>query len=221
MNRSQIVKIRLDEIRRRLRKKYPGTASSLCALKYENPFQLLVATILSAQCTDERVNIVTPKLFKEYPDPKSMANSDLESLQNLIRSTGFFNSKAKNIKAMACVLEEQFGGMVPRRIEDLVTLPGVGRKTANVVRSVAFDLPGLPVDTHVTRLSKRLGLAEEDDPVKIEHVLNEIVPKNSRGVLSIQLILHGRDTCNARKPLCGDCFLNDLCPRIGVNEFKK
>ncbi len=199
----------------RLAQEYPGTAAELCALDHSGPFQLLVATILSAQCTDARVNMVTPALFSAYPDAASLAGADPEELEDLIRSTGFFRSKAKNLLGMARALVERFDGEVPTDLEDLVELPGVGRKTANVVRSVAFGLPGLPVDTHVLRLSGRLGLTSETDPVRVEHELNAIVPASERGALSLRLILHGRRVCTARRPHCADCLLADVCPSAG------
>jgi endonuclease-3 len=196
----------------RLATLYPGSASSLCALDHRDAFQLVVATILSAQCTDARVNLTTPGLFARYPDPWSMAGADLAEVEDLIHATGFFRAKARNIVGMAQGLIERFDGQVPSAMKDLVTLPGVGRKTANVVRSVAFDLPGLPVDTHVLRLSYRLGLTEETDPVKVEKALNAMVPAGHRGVFSIRVILHGRAVCRARVPRCDACVLSDFCP---------
>jgi endonuclease-3 len=196
----------------RLTIEYPGSARSLCALDHKDAFQLLAATILSAQCTDARVNLTTPALFAEYPDPWSLANADLNTVETLIHSTGFFRAKARNLVGMAQGVVDRFGGEVPSAMADLVTLPGVGRKTANVVRSVAFDLPGLPVDTHVQRLSLRLGLTEETDPVKVERDLNAMVPAHRRGAFSIRLILHGRAVCTARSPRCGQCLLSDFCP---------
>ena len=176
-----------------------------------------MATILSAQSTDETVNKVTPGLFARYPTPAALASADPAELEVEIHATGFFRSKAKSLLGMASALLERYEGEVPGAIEDLVTLPGVGRKTANVVRSVALDLPGLPVDTHVGRLSKRLGLTELDDPVKVEHALNAMLPPAERGVFSLRLILHGRQVCIARKPRCGVCVLNDFCP--SASEF--
>ncbi|MGA7417611.1 MAG: endonuclease III [Acidimicrobiales bacterium] len=196
----------------RLAVEFPGTAEQLCALRHENPFELLVATILSAQCTDERVNMVTPILFARYPDAAAMAVADPEVIEGIIHSTGFFRSKARNLIGMAGALTDRFGGEVPTRREDLVTLPGVGRKTANVIRSVAFGLPGLPVDTHVGRLALRLGLTDETDPVKVELALNALVPAGERGAFSLRLILHGRRTCVARSPRCVTCVLSDFCP---------
>ena len=191
---------------------YPGTAKELCALDHENPFQLLAATILSAQTTDENVNKATPALFARYPTPCDLAHADPEEVERLVHSTGFFRNKTKSLLGMAQALEERFDGEVPTAIEDLVTIPGVGRKTGNVIRSVAFDLPGLPVDTHVGRLSRRLRLTSETDPVKVERDLDAMVAPEERGALSLRLILHGRRVCDARRPRCGDCVLADLCP---------
>jgi endonuclease-3 len=201
---------------RRLADEYPGSAKELCALRHETPFQLVVATILSAQTTDERVNLVTPGLFARYPDPHDLAAADPAEVEGLIQSTGFFRNKTKSIIGMAQALVERFDGEVPARMADLVTLPGVGRKTANVILSVDFDLPGLPVDTHVQRLSHRLGLTTETDAVKIEHVLNRLVRARDRGALSLRLILHGRRVCVARRPRCEECVLNDFCPSSRV-----
>jgi endonuclease-3 len=172
----------------------------------------LAATILSAQCTDARVNMVTPALFAEFPTPDDLANADVARVEQLVKSTGFYASKAKNLIGMARALVERFDGEVPHDLEDLVTLPGVGRKTGNVVRSVAFKLPGLPVDTHVGRLSRRLGLTTQEDPVKVELELNKFLPPDEWGSFSLRLILHGRRTCDARKPKCRDCVLLDICP---------
>jgi endonuclease-3 len=183
-----------------------------CELDHRNPFELLAATILSAQCTDARVNMVTPALFAEFPTPDDLANADVARVEQLVKSTGFYASKAKNLIGMARALVERFDGEVPHDLEDLVTLPGVGRKTGNVVRSVAFKLPGLPVDTHVGRLSRRLGLTTQEDPVKVELELNKFLPPDEWGSFSLRLILHGRRTCDARKPKCRDCVLLDICP---------
>jgi endonuclease-3 len=196
----------------RLASEYPGTARELCALTHSNSYELLVATILSAQTTDERVNMVTPGLFARYPAPADLAAAEPVEREEMIHSTGFFRSKAKSLIGMATEVTERFGGEVPTKLSDLVTLPGVGRKTGNVVRSVAMDLPGLPVDTHVLRLSKRLGLTDEDDPVKVEMDLNPLVRQDERGALSLRLILHGRQVCKARKPRCDACVLADICP---------
>jgi endonuclease-3 len=198
---------------RRLAQEYPDAR---CELDHDGPYQLLVATILSAQCTDARVNLVTPKLFERYPTPEDLATADPEEVEELIRPTGFYKSKARNLLAMAQALTERFGGEVPTRMEDLVTLPGVGRKTANVVRSVAFDLPGLPVDTHVLRLAKRLGLTTSSDPVTVERELTAMLPPAEWGRFSLRLILHGRRVCSARRPRCEACVLADICPKVGV-----
>jgi len=196
----------------RLAEEYPGTARELCALHHENPYQLLVATILSAQCTDEMVNKVTPEVFAKYPTPADLAEAKPATVEQIIHPTGFFRQKTKSLIGMATALEERFDGEVPTDLDDLVTLPGVGRKTGNVIRSVAFDLPGLPVDTHVGRLARRLKLTNETDPVKAEHDLNALVPPEEWGALSLRLILHGRKVCAARKPRCDECVLADLCP---------
>jgi len=203
---------RAVETMRRLADEYPGTARELCELDFETPFQLLVATILSAQSTDKMVNSVTPVVFARWPTPAALAAADPAMLEEVVHSTGFFRSKAKSLIGMAQGLVERFDGEVPGPIEDLVTLPGVGRKTANVVRSVAMGLPGLPVDTHVQRLSRRLGLTTEEDPVKIEHELNAMIPGDERGAFSLRLILHGRRVCAARRPACEVCVLADFCP---------
>ena len=196
----------------RLATEYPGSAQELCALRHRNPYELLAATILSAQTTDERVNMVTPHLFARYPTPQALAVAEPGDVEQIIKSTGFYNNKRKSLIGMANALVERFGGEVPSAMADLVTIPGVGRKTANVVRSVAMDLPGLPVDTHVGRLSRRLELTTETDPVKAELALNAMVPAKERGGFSLRLILHGRAVCVARKPRCDQCVLNDFCP---------
>lgn len=201
----------------RLQKEYPGNASSLCALRHNNPFQLLVATILSAQCTDERVNQVTPLLFSEYPTPKLLAEADPSRLEEIIRSTGFYRAKAGNLIAMAKAITDRFKGKVPKQMDELVTLPGVGRKTANVILSVAYDLPGLPVDTHVQRLAKRLGLTADTTPDKIEMDISPLLRPEELGAFSLRLILHGRAVCKARKPLCGICSMADICPSCGLS----
>ena len=207
---------RAREVHRRLADEYPGTAVELCELDHADPFQLLVATILSAQSTDKTINSVTPSLFARYPDAPALAAADPLELQEIIRPTGFFQNKSRSLLGMASALVERFGGEVPARMADLVTLPGVGRKTANVVLSVAFGKPGLPVDTHVLRLSKRLGLTTQDDPVKVEADLNPMVPAADRGLLSLRLILHGRRVCLARAPACDACVLADICPSSQV-----
>jgi endonuclease-3 len=205
---------RAREVHRRLAAVY---TDALCELDHDGPFQLLVATILSAQTTDARVNQVTPALFRRYPTPGDLAHADPEDVEGLIMSTGFYRSKTKSLIGMASRLVDAYGGQVPGAMADLVTLPGVGRKTANVVRSVALDLPGLPVDTHVARLSHRLGLTTETDPVRIEEVLNPMIPAAERGAFSLRLILHGRRVCAARKPACERCVLADICPSARVS----
>ncbi len=188
----------------------------LCELDHRNPFELLAATILSAQTTDARVNMVTPQLFARYPDADALAAADPADVEEIIRSTGFYKNKTKSLIGMANALNDRFGGVVPTAMRDWVTVPGVGRKTANVVRSVAQDLPGLPVDTHVLRLSHRLELTEETDPVKVERELDPMVPASERGQFSLRLILHGRRVCFARKPACDACALADFCPSAGT-----
>jgi len=206
---------RARKIADRLAESYPGTASDLCALVHHNPFELLVATILSARCTDERVNIVTPSLFARYPTPQDLAAADRDELEARIRPAGFFRSKASHLLGASEAIVMRHGGEVPRSMEALTALPGVGRKTANVVLSVGFGLPGLPVDTHVTRLSQRLGLTDSADPVKIEQDLCDLLPREEWGTLSLRLILHGRSVCSARRPRCDSCELADLCPSRG------
>jgi endonuclease-3 len=198
---------------RRLAEEYPD---AVCALVHDSPFQLLAATILSAQCTDERVNQVTPELFRRYPTPAAMAVAVPGELEELIRPTGFYRNKTKSLLGMAGAVADRHDGVVPSSMPELTALPGVGRKTANVVRSVAMDLPGLPVDTHVGRLTRRLGITTETDPVKVEHELNAMIPARERGRFSLRLIEHGRRVCLARTPRCEDCVLNDFCPSSRV-----
>jgi endonuclease-3 len=192
-------------------------ADVTCALTHENAFQLLIATILSAQCTDERVNIVTKDLFAVYPTAREMAKAPIGKLEKIIQSTGFFRNKAKNIKSCCQELVERFDGQVPKDLDDLVQLPGIGRKTANVVLGTAYGLAtGVVVDTHVGRISRRLGLTEHEDPVKVERDLMAQVPKKEWINFSHRLIHHGRRICKARKPDCEACGMNGFCPRIGV-----
>jgi endonuclease III len=212
MGKPRTPKGRARVVADRLAEEYPGTATELCALDHSNPYELLTATILSAQTTDENVNKATPALFARYPTPEDLARAEPAEVEALIHSTGFYRNKTRSIMGMAAALVERFKGQVPERLSDLVTLPGVGRKTGNVVRSVAMDRPGLPVDTHVLRLSRRLGLTTETDPVKVEHVLNPMVRAEERGALSLRLILHGRAVCKARRPQCDACVLADICP---------
>jgi endonuclease-3 len=216
MGRPRTPKGRARETLARLAVEYPGSAVELCELDHRNPFELLVATILSAQSTDKMVNSVTPVLFARYPTAAELAVADPVVVERLVQSTGFFRQKTKALLGMAQRLVDAYGGEVPHRIEDLVTLPGVGRKTANVVRSVALDLPGFPVDTHVGRLVKRLDITQESDPVKVEHLVDAMVPAGERGRFSLRLILHGRRVCIARSPRCAECLLADYCPSAGI-----
>jgi endonuclease-3 len=209
MARPRGAKARAEAVVALLKQEYPDAQ---CALRHSSAYELLVATILSAQCTDERVNMVTPTVFAKYPTPADLAAADPAELETIIQSTGFFRSKAKNLIGMAQAVEERFSGKIPIELDDFVTLPGVGRKTGNVVRSVWYGEPGLPVDTHVTRLSARLGLTKETDAVKIEHELGAMVPSEEWGLLSLRLIEHGRQVCDARRPRCDVCVLNELCP---------
>jgi endonuclease-3 len=203
------LKPRADTIRKILRSTYPQVKTQLF---YRNSFELLVAVILSAQCTDKQVNSVTQLLFKTLKTPDDFIKTPLETIENLIRPTGFFRNKAKNIKNCARDLKENYNGKVPASLEELVKLPGVGRKTANVVLGAAFGIPGLVVDTHVARISQRLKLTFNKDPVKIEHDLMKIIPKKDWSDFSLQLIFFGRETCTARKPKCPACPLNKICP---------
>ena len=207
---------RTQKIISALKRTYP---TAHCELNFENPLQLLIATILSAQCTDKRVNIVTAELFKKYKTAKDFAEAPLPDIEEAVKTTGFFRNKAKNIKACCAALVEKFGGTVPRTMDELHALAGVGRKTANVVLGNAFDINvGVVVDTHVTRLSNRLGLVKGTDAVKLEQELMKLVPQNDWCLFSHWLIWHGRRRCDARKPVCADCEINDLCPQIGVKK---
>jgi endonuclease III len=205
--------VRVRAVIEQLQELYPDAR---CALDFRTPLELLVATILSAQCTDERVNKVTPALFASYPDAAAFAAADPAALEKAIHSTGFFRNKAKSIREACADIVAKHGGQVPRTLEDLTALRGVGRKTANVVLGNAYGVPGVVVDTHVTRLSHRLGLTNETDPVKIEFALMPLVPRELWTLFSHWLILHGRAVCNARKPLCSQCPLAPHCPRLGV-----
>lgn len=191
-----------------------------CALMFRNPLELLVATILSAQCTDIRVNQVTPALFARYPDARTLAMADVTELEEIVRPTGFFRNKAKNILGCAKALMEKHGGEVPRGMAELTALPGVGRKTANVVLGNIFDTPGMVVDTHVKRLARRFGWTDAEDPLKIEQDLCRLLPAKKWTNTSHVLILHGRALCKAPTPLCSNCPVVSLCPRIGVNRAK-
>ena len=206
-------------VARRLGKVYP---QALCSLDFASPFQLLIATILSAQCTDKRVNVVTGSLFGRWPTAAALAAASQAEVEAVIRSTGFFRAKAKNIRGCCQALVERHGGEVPRTLEELVRLPGVGRKTANVVLGSGFGLPsGVVVDTHVGRISRRLGLTRHADAVKAERDLIAAIPKSHWIVFSHRLIEHGRTVCTARRPRCEDCPLTDLCPRVGVKPATK
>jgi endonuclease-3 len=202
-------KNRINKIRKILRITYPDVKTQL---HYRNPFELLVATILSAQCTDKQVNSVTKKLFRELATPTDFAGASLETIEDLIRPTGYFRNKAKNIQNCSQELIDQYSGEVPRTLEQLVKLTGVGRKTANVVLGAAFKTPGIVVDTHVARISKRLGLTDNKDPVKIEFDLMKVIPKKDWSDFSLHLIYFGRETCSARKPKCQSCQMDKLCP---------
>ena len=202
-------KARAAAIQAELVRLYP---TPVCALASGGPFELLVATILSAQCTDVRVNMVTPALFARFPDAPSMAAADVAEVEGLVHTTGFFRNKAKNIVNMAKALMDRHDGRVPATMDELHPLPGVGRKTANVVLGECFDTPGLTVDTHMQRVNRRLGLIREEDPVKIERELMELVPQPDWRLYSLRIITHGRALCDARRPLCGECALAPLCP---------
>lgn len=201
-----------------LGKRYPNAN---CELDFQNPFQLIVATVLSAQCTDKRVNLVTPPLFKKYPTPKKMASAKIVDLEEMIRTTGFFHNKARHIQGLSQKLLTDFDGEVPSTLEELITLPGVGRKTANVVLGHAFGVPGITVDTHFGRLSRRFEWSDSDDPVKVEKDVAELIPQKEWTNLSQRLIWHGRRICHARKPACGACPITNLCPSYGIGETDK
>ena len=208
---------RAAQIVERLTRLYPNAH---CELDYQNALQLTIATILSAQCTDKRVNIVTPALFQRYPDAKAFAKAKQKDVEKLIKTTGFFRNKAKNIIACCQAIVEHHNGEVPRTMEELVELPGIGRKTANVILGNAFAIPGIPVDTHVGRLSQRLGLTVETNPVKIERDLMEVIPKDGWTMFAHRMIFHGRRVCHSRKPWCDECTLSDVCPKKGVKKPK-
>jgi endonuclease-3 len=203
----------------RLKELYPNAD---CSLRFKNPFELLISTILSAQCTDKRVNLVTRDLFKRWPTPHKMAAASISELENAVKTTGFFRAKAKNIQGCCRKLVEQFKGNIPQTVEELTSLPGVGRKTANVVLGSAFGLAeGIVVDTHVGRISRRLALTKAKDAVRAERDLVRDIPRNHWVAISHRLIQHGRGTCLARKPRCAGCGLEDLCPRVGLPRHLK
>ena len=201
-----------------LSKRYPDVK---CELDFQSPFQLLVAVVLSAQCTDKRVNQVTPALFKKYPNPSKMAGCKIEDLEDAIRSTGFFRVKAKSIKTLSEMILANFHGYVPQTLNELIMLPGVGRKTASVVLGHAFGIPGITVDTHFGRLSRRFGWTSEEDPVKVEFAVAKLIPQKEWTNLSQRMIWHGRRICHSRKPACAACPLADLCPSYGMGEMDK
>ncbi len=207
------LRLRAGRILRRLARAYPDAH---CALTFRNPLELLVATILSAQCTDSRVNRLTPALFARYPDAAAFAAADRKELERLIKPTGFFRNKARNILRCCQQLVERHGGQVPGTMKELVQLTGIGRKTANVILGNAFATPGIPVDTHVGRLSRRLGLSEHTNPVKVERDLMGLVPKKHWSMFAHRMIFHGRQVCRARRPRCEACHLAGVCPRDGV-----
>jgi endonuclease-3 len=209
-------KKRAKAIYRVLSRRYPNVR---CELDFNTPYQLLVATVLSAQCTDKRVNSVTPALFERFPNPKMMVAANLRTIESIIKSTGFFRAKARNIKDLSLKILKDFGGKVPSNLDDLVTLPGVGRKTANVVLGHAFDVPGITVDTHFGRLSRRFGWTDERDPVKVEFEVAELIPQVEWTNLSQRMISHGRRICHSRRPACGACPLAKLCPSYGIGEL--
>lgn len=204
---------RARRINARLAKEYPDAR---CALDYENPLQLTIATILSAQCTDVCVNKVTPALFAKYPDAASIAAAPPADLETLIKPTGFFRNKARSIRACCQAIVDQHGGEVPQTMEELVHLPGIGRKTANVILGNAFGIPGIPVDTHVGRLARRMALTDHNDPVKVESDLMELIPRKEWTMFGHRMIFHGRQVCQSRKPKCDSCAVSKLCPKIGV-----
>ena len=209
-------KVRARVIYRILSKTYPNVR---CELNYKTAYQLLVATVLSAQCTDKRVNQTTPALFKRYPNPLKMAQADIKDIQRLVKSTGFYRAKAKNIKTLSSKIITDFDGKVPNRLESLITLPGVGRKTANVVLGHAFGIPGITVDTHFGRLSRRFGWSKSLDPVKVEFEVGDLIPRKEWSNLSQRLIWHGRRVCHSRKPACGACPIAKYCPSYGMGEI--
>ena len=199
-----------------LSKTYPEIR---CELDFRNPLELIVATVLSAQCTDKRVNTITPALFKKYKTAKAYAGADIHQLEELVFQTGFYRAKARHIKGIGIKLVEEFNGEVPSTLEELITLPGVGRKTANVVLGHAFDIPGITVDTHFGRLSRRFGWTNEMDPVKVERIVGELIPQKEWTNLSQRMIWHGRRICHSRKPACGACPVAKMCPSVGIGEM--
>ena len=214
----QAKKKRAKAIYKILSNRYPNVH---CELNFKNPLQLLIATVLSAQCTDKRVNMVTKDLFKRFKTVKDFGSADIREIETLIKSTGFYHAKARNIKSLAIKIIEEFDGKVPGNLEDLVTLPGVGRKTANVVLGHAFNIPGITVDTHFGRLSRRFDWSDKTDPVKVEFEVAALIPEREWTNLSQRMIWHGRRICHSRKPACGACPLAKLCPSFGIGEMDK
>ena len=208
-------KRRMKEILQILRREYP---EAQCSLKFRNPFELLVSTILSAQCTDERVNMVTPALFARFPTPADMAKAKIGEIEKLVQSTGFYKNKAKSLKEASRAIVEEHGGEIPNTIEKLTALRGVGRKTANVVLGNIFAIPGVVVDTHVGRLSRRMGFTKATDPVKVEFEMMEVIPRDDWTISNHLFIDHGRAVCNARRALCEKCVITRFCPKVGVAQ---
>ncbi|HEY7264845.1 MAG TPA: endonuclease III [Trebonia sp.] len=204
---------RARKINRVLAETYPDVRTEL---DFESPFQLLVATVLSAQTTDKRVNLTTPALFAKYPTPEDLAAANPEDVEALLKPTGFFRAKTKSVMGLSAALRDRFGGQVPRKLEDMITLPGVGRKTANVVLGNAYGIPGITVDTHFGRLSRRFGWTKSDDPVKVEAEVGALFPRSEWVMLSHRLIWHGRRICHSRRPACGACPVADWCPSFGL-----
>jgi len=209
---------RAKALYRGLCKTYPEI---YCELNFANPLQLVIATVLSAQCTDKRVNLVTARLFKKYKNVRAYAKAPIEEIEELIYPTGFYHAKARHIRGLAEKVITEFGGEVPSTIEELITLPGVGRKTANVVLGHAFDTPGITVDTHFGRLSRRFAWTQSQDPVKVEHEVGKLIPQAEWTNLSQRMIWHGRRVCHSRKPACGACTLAKICPSVGIGEMDK
>ena len=199
-----------------LTKTYPEIR---CELDFQSPLRLIIATVLSAQCTDKRVNSLTPALFKKYKNVRAFAEADLLDIEKLVFQAGFYKVKARHIKGLATKILTDFGGEVPRSLEELITLPGVGRKTANVVLGHAFDTPGITVDTHFGRLARRFGWTTEIDPIKVERIVGELIPREEWTNLSQRMIWHGRRICHSRKPACGVCPMAKICPSVGIGEM--
>ncbi len=213
------------ETRKKAKALYRGLCKTYpeiyCELNFQNPLQLVIATVLSAQCTDKRVNLVTAKLFKKYKNVRAYAKAPIEEIEKIIYPTGFYHAKARHIKGLTEKIINDFGGEVPSTLEELITLPGVGRKTANVVLGHAFDTPGITVDTHFGRLSRRFEWTQSLDPVKVEHEVGELIPQAEWTNLSQRIIWHGRRVCHSRKPACGACTLAKICPSVGIGEMDK